>query len=72
MDLSFFLKRMSKRVFRTYVDCPCDVCVEIYKEGLLIDSEIKFNSVRFALHQGKWFDTVEERDNWEKLHPSIS
>jgi len=33
--LSWFLDRIGKRVYQD-MDCPCDLCVETDKEGLVI------------------------------------
>lgn len=49
--LSFFQKRIGKRIYRNDNDCPCHTCQEILKEGLIVDNK---------LHAQYLFDTQNE------------
>ncbi len=71
--LEWFKERVGKRVFRNGNMCTCAVCTDVYKFGLIIsddlhaiylsDTELAYNLDNTPL---KYFDTVKERDEFEK------
>jgi len=68
----WFIDRIGKKVYRNKT-CTCATCERIYKEGLTItdkmhadyvfDCECIYNIEKNPL---KYFDTIEERDAFEK------
>jgi len=68
----WFLDRIGKRVFRTSLDCDCNVCQIIYKQGLIIedrdqaifmyDTECDVNADGDIM---RYFDTKEEVTEFE-------
>lgn len=35
----WFLERIGKRIYRDKSSCPCQVCLEVFKNGLVIADE---------------------------------
>lgn len=71
-ELKWFTDRIGKVVYRNKTTCDCDICNDGYNKGLLIRDEfhaeyvydicMAFNSDGDTL---KYFDTIEERDEFE-------
>ena len=76
--LDFFLSHVGKRIFRTKNGCDCEICEEVYQNGLLIldtihaeylhDIEAEFQIEGTDL---KYFSTIEERNDYE-IHSPLS
>ena len=63
----WFLDRVGKKIFRTKSKCSCPACTHVYNDGLYLLNELHANyaydnSLELDIH---YFDTVEERDNYE-------
>lgn len=68
----WFLDRINKRIYRNSDTCNCDVCDEVYNNGLVISDEnhadyvwtgyLISNDEGFPLD---YFDTIVERDFFE-------
>ena len=73
----WFLDRVGKRVWRNQNSCTCRDCVVVYKHGLIIKDkehahalyciECESNNDNFplAITPLKYFDSPEERDEFE-------
>ena len=71
--LKWFIDRIGKKVYRNKDNCPCDMCNHVYLNGLTIindthasylyDVEAENNFDGFPL---KYFDTIKQRDKFEK------
>jgi len=71
--LQWFLDRIGKTVYRNKNSCDCKTCEDVYVNGLLIKDELQANYVwdmeglsNYEDFPLRYFDTVEERDNFEK------
>ena len=75
----WFSDRIGKIIYRNKTSCNCVVCEKVYREGLLIedlqhsgfvcDCEFSFN---VDGHKLRYFDTIEERDEYELLIKDIN
>lgn len=68
----WFFDRIGKTIYRNKTTCPCSVCGDVYKNGLLVGD--KFNAEYLNDVEGeynangetlKYFDTIKERDEFE-------
>lgn len=72
--LQWFYDRVGQRVWRPKTGCECESCVDAYKNGLeIIDKEhayyLRDIEAAYGVESkgGYWyFDTKEERDEFEK------
>lgn len=69
----WFNDRIGKRVYRNLTSCGCLTCQRVYKEGLIIADETHasylYDIEGIFTAEGSptgFFDTVEERDKFEK------
>lgn len=63
----WFLERVGKRVFRSKTSCPCSVCVDVYKNGLIIMDTMHANYLcDVECDIIRYFDTKEEVIEFEK------
>lgn len=74
----WFIDRIGKRVYRTNTGC-CIHCEKVYKDGLIIGDEehadyLYIIESEFSAEGNllRYFDTILERDEFEKQHPEIS
>lgn len=68
----FFIDRIGKRVYRNAA-CPCLVCQNIHKNGIIVENELHANyladmEAEFTIdgHPLKYFDTKEEALEFEQ------
>jgi hypothetical protein len=71
----WFLDRIGKRIFRNGSGCSCNVCANVYENGLIIrdayhaeylcDIEGEYNHEGYPL---EYFDTKEEVTSFENEH----
>ena len=38
-DIEWFIDRVGKRVFRTKTQCDCNICTDVFRNGLIVDDE---------------------------------
>lgn len=69
----FFLKKVGDVLWRSKTDCTCESCMRVYKEGIHVDNEQQalylYDYESVTAVDGfpvKYFETKEERDNFEK------
>ena len=69
----WFIDRIGKTIFTNKVECKCNVCEFIHKNGLVIDNEFIatalydcYKDFRAEGDDFDYFDTKEERDKFEK------
>src|ERR1041385_1145335 len=67
----WFKDRIGKRVFRTKTTCPCEVCENVYQNGLLIHDEMHADYICMYDLEGicTYFDTKEEVTQAEQSQP---
>ena len=73
MRKEWFLERVGKIVYRIKSSCNCGMCNEVYEKGLkIIDKEhadylyTVEGDYNAAGVNFKYFDTIKERDEFEK------
>lgn len=68
----WFKDRVGKRIWRNKTSCKCGVCASVYLNGLTPADEIHamyLNDCESEMPPLKYFDTKEERDEYEKNLP---
>ncbi len=65
----WFISRIGKVIHRTKTSCDCISCQRIYDNGLELYDEEHARDVYYYEMSGaaKYFDTVEERNEFENL-----
>jgi len=71
----WFLSKIGSVLFRNDDGCPCPVCKAVYDNGVRVDNrniaiylydiECSYNADGDPL---RYFDTIEERDDYEHLY----
>jgi hypothetical protein len=63
----WFRDRIGKIVFRTTLDCDCQICKKIYESGLYITDMLHADYVHMVSNEIgiMYFDTAKERDEYE-------
>ncbi len=65
----WFSQRVGKTLYRTQNGCKCNICVNTYQNGLLIEDELHASYLVEIEHELKctYYDSAEERDRAEQL-----
>lgn len=62
--LEWFQERIGKRIFRKHNLCGCDVCLKVWKEGLIVQDEIHADYL--FMHESEtdlnYFDKQDNHD----------
>lgn len=68
----WFSERVGKTLYRTQNGCKCNICVNTYQNGLLIEDELHASYLVEIERELKctYFDTASERDAAEKQKQS--
>lgn len=66
----WFLQRVGKKLYRTQNGCKCNICVNTYQNGLLIEDELHASYLVEIERELKctYYDSKEERDRQEQLN----
>jgi hypothetical protein len=74
----WFKDRIGKTVYRNKNTCDCKTCKRVYKNGLVITDDMHADYLfccesefTFEGHPLKYFDTIKERNEFEKSLPDI-
>lgn len=76
----WFSERVGKRVFRNKTSCTCEMCNDVYENGLIIDDELHADYLcmcegEYGLEERtplKYFDTKEEVLEFENKYKQTS
>lgn len=64
----WFIDRIKKQIFETESPCKCNECKIVYQNGLIIEDEVHA-IILYGFQDSadeRYFDTIEERDKYEK------